>query len=331
MQYGGWHASGHALNVTIYEVFNEVDYEHGHTPQSYTRDYDAVVRGIRAAVGTSAGIKFNGMNLPNIDSGPTVVSWATYFLNASNHDADTRDSLDYIGYHAYPTGAWTFTPDPTTFTGMFEYVDAFVAETIAPVEAVIAQLSPGTRTLLDECGTDMDNVLGGLDPPYNNPRYWVASGGYFAYLFGRVVSMPRSTVRSVGASQLMDAPGQEPSVTMLSWANGQGTARYWVLQLLVDSIGEGDALVTATSTSDQLYALAYVHADGGSSSNRLLLVNKVNAPVTVTLAASGGSPTTTCTAQVVDEMTGLGAAYGVDCSSGVLSLRPFATAVVTFA
>jgi len=35
----------------IWEVGNEVDYEHGHTPQSYTADFDAIVRGVRQALG----------------------------------------------------------------------------------------------------------------------------------------------------------------------------------------------------------------------------------------------------------------------------------------
>ena len=46
-EYGEHHVSGHHLNITVWEIFNEVDYEHGHTPQSYTLEFDAIVAGIR--------------------------------------------------------------------------------------------------------------------------------------------------------------------------------------------------------------------------------------------------------------------------------------------
>jgi hypothetical protein len=88
---------------------------------------------------------------------PQVHAWATYFLNASNHDADIRGTAISIGYHAYPTQR-TFTPDPATFTGMFEYVDTFLDQTVLGVEALIDALAPGTPTLLDETGCDMDQV-----------------------------------------------------------------------------------------------------------------------------------------------------------------------------
>jgi hypothetical protein len=37
----------------------------------------------------------------------------------------------------------------------------------------------------------------------------------------------------------MDAPGQEPSVTMLDWSTGLGTAKYWVNDLLLSSYVPG--------------------------------------------------------------------------------------------
>ena len=44
---GDMHTSGHFLNITTWEVFNEPDYEHGHTPQSYVLEFGAIVAGIR--------------------------------------------------------------------------------------------------------------------------------------------------------------------------------------------------------------------------------------------------------------------------------------------
>ena len=49
----------------------------------------------------------------------------------------------------------------------------------------LQSLVPGLPIALDESGTDMDNVLGGGAPPSDNPLYWVAGGGYFAYLWSQ--------------------------------------------------------------------------------------------------------------------------------------------------
>ena len=96
---GKRHTSGHFLNITIWEIFNEPDYEHGHTAESYTLEFDAIVAGIRRHADPGKKIQFVGMNNPNIDDEAKVVEWARYFLNASNHAPEARDALDYIGYH----------------------------------------------------------------------------------------------------------------------------------------------------------------------------------------------------------------------------------------
>ena len=181
-----------AAAISQIEVFNEVDYEHGYKPETYTKAFDAVVRGVRkyADSGAEKSIRFVGLSLPNIDNGETVSTWAKYFLNASNHDSDVRDALNAIGYHAYPTNG-PYSPDPSSFEGMFEYVDNFVQEVLS-VDSVIAKLSPNTVTYLDETGTDMDGVLGPGSPPDNNPRYWVAAASYWAYMYARLVSYSKA-------------------------------------------------------------------------------------------------------------------------------------------
>ena len=90
-----------AANIRIIEAFNEPDYEHGHTPSSYTSDFDALVAGVRRFADPAGEIKYVGLNLPNIDDTSTVVAWARYFLNASNHAPEVWDanSSAYIGYH----------------------------------------------------------------------------------------------------------------------------------------------------------------------------------------------------------------------------------------
>jgi len=332
------------LNITLIEVFNEVDYEHGYTPELYTASFDAVVQGVRAAADPGKTISFVGLNLPNIDSGAKVAAWATYFLNASNHATDARDALQYIGYHAYPTNGG-YTPDPTTFARLFDYADTLMEGTVKPVDAVIAALSPGTRTVLDETGTDMDGVLsggGGSSPPNDNPRYWVAAAGYWAYIYARA-SNDSSTVVQVGASQFMDAPGQEPSVTLVDWASGNGTARFWVVRLFVETfdVGVSQRLSTTTvsdaaaaagsgSNSSAVYAMGFSGGKGGKGG--VLLINKRNAWANVTVACKGGA----CQCEgvrVVDEFNGLSPARTVQCdvgtgSTAAVQLAPYATAIM---
>ena len=314
-----------AADIRTIEIFNEVDYEHGYDPVTYTAAFDAVVRGVRAHADPDKSIRFVGLSLPNIDDTDKLVSWATFFLNASNHAADTADALDFIGYHAYPTNGG-FTPDANTFARMFDYADAFIAG-VKRVDAVIAALSPSTRTVLDETGTDMDGVLApGLPPPANAPRYWVASAGYWAYMFARA-SNESATVAQVGASQLMDAPGQEPSVTLLDWSTGLGTARFWVIKLVLDSVALDDGIFAtdvecAGADADALFAMAFATPD--QNVKHVLLINKRNAWATVTLG--GGQ----CGAvRVIDEETGLNPARDDACGAdGTVKLAPYATAVV---
>jgi hypothetical protein len=100
----------------------------------------------------------------------------------------------------------------------------------------------------------MDNVLAdGPNPPSDNPRFWVAGGAYFAYLWSQALLMG-DAIAVVAQSQFMDAPGQEPSVTMLDWSTGLGTAKYWVNDLLLTSytsgseFGFGFAICLGTTT-----------------------------------------------------------------------------------
>lgn len=139
-----------------------------------------------------------------------------------------------------------------------------------------------------------------------------------------------ATVVQVGASQLMDAPGQEPSVTLLDWATGLGTARFWAVRLLVEEVTLGDAAVATTAVSAGAGAASSdVHALGfgdGGGRKKLLLINKRNAWVDVRVAGAA------CTRlRVIDEFNQLSPARDVPCAGGAFALAPFATAVASFA
>jgi hypothetical protein len=321
---------GGGLAVHQIEVFNEVDYEHGYTVDGYTAAFDAVVRNVRK-FDTEKKIRFVGLNLPNIDGASKIAAWATYFLNISNHAPDIgTDALSYIGYHAYPTNGG-YTKDPSTFSRMFDYADSFVSG-VLEVDAVIRELSPSTFTYLDETGADMDNVLDrDLSPPDNAPRYWVAAASYFAYVFARVANESKTVVQ-IGASQLMDGPGQEPSVTLLDWTTGLGTARFWVVKML-QVIQPSDVFVQTSVTiatpgadPDALFAVGIVSHD--MDVKRIMLINKRNAWANVTVSC--GQVTCNCESlTTIDEFTRLSPARIDSCgANGVVEMAPYATTIM---
>ena len=210
----------------------------------------------------------------------------------------------------------------------------------------ISSLSPPSPPPSPPPSSDMDNVLtAGLPPPTNNPRYWVASAGYFAYMFCRV-AVASPTVRVLGASQLMDAPGQEPSVSLLDWTTGQGTARFWVVKMLIDETSVGDVFVQTTATSsgappisgssgdvgegagastDGVFAQGFISTSGGNQASKLLLINKRNGWATVSLEVGTG---VCLQALVIDEDNGLQPARSVPCNGSSIVLAPFATALL---
>jgi hypothetical protein len=312
-EYGEFHASGHYLNITIWEIYNEVDYEHGHTPQSYTEDFDAIVAGIRRLADPNKTIAFVGLSLPNIDDEATVVKWAEYFLNASNHAVEARDALQYIGYHAYPTSKFPMHSD-NDMSQMFAYVDEFVDRKVQAVQAVVDRLSPHTITLLDESGVT-GPLVGGIDAP----TFWVAGGSYWAYLWARAAAAQGARVGVVGQSQFMDSPDREPGVSMMDWRNGNGTAKYWINRMVIEEVALGDLFVQTTIDTTKVYAQGFVHVSDGSW--RVLLINKQNAESTVTVADA-------VSARVVDGRSNEGEPRAEALHGGQITLAPFATAIV---
>jgi hypothetical protein len=313
------HTSGHRLNITTWEIFNEPDYEHGHTVETYTLEFDAIVAGIRRHADPGRKIRFVGMNNPNIDDQATVLRWAEYFLNASNHAPDVRDALGagrgLIGYHAYPTSGYPMrTADD--LPKLFAYVDDYVDNKVAAVQEVVDRLAPGTVTMLDECGT-LGPMLGGLA----DPTYWVASGAYWAYFWARTAVRHGANVGVVGQSQFVDSPDREAGVTMMDWTNGNGTAKYWVTRLIVESTAMGDVFRTTTvDAGAPVYAQAFTHG----TERRVLFINKQNAPISVALAGAA-------TARVVDALTNQSPPREEPSLNGSITLAPFATAIVTVA
>lgn len=318
---GKYHESGHHFNITIWEVYNEVIHEHAQTVESYTKDFDAIVQGIRRWADPEHRIRFVGINHANIDTQATVQAWAKYFLDPSNHEDGARDALNFIGYHSYPTNGG-YTSNPASFAHLFEYVDTFVAE-VQGTNELLAGISPATKTMLDECGTLAGKMLPDRSNPLSGPLYWVASGASFVYLYARVAALSGDGIPVVGMSQLMDDNGQEPGVSMIDWNNGKGTARYWALRLLRENCQTGDVFLPTSATGGTAVFAQGLRSSSGEC--RVLLVNKQWSTAEVTLTGAAG-----CTAQVVDATSNEDPPRSMDCDSdGRIELDAYATAVVT--
>jgi hypothetical protein len=99
---GKQHTSGFHYSFPIWEVLNEVDFEHKMTPEQYTARYDAIVSAIHKV---SPDTKFMGLALADPGADPRYFE---YFLNPANHKQGIP--LDYISMPAHR-------PTRTSITG----------------------------------------------------------------------------------------------------------------------------------------------------------------------------------------------------------------------
>jgi hypothetical protein len=306
------HESGYHYKFPVWEVLNEVDFEHSMTPEQYTARYDAIVDGIRRA---SPDTKFMGMALAAPRDNPRFFE---YFLNPANHK--TGIPLDYISYHFYavPTGTQTIADWQYTY---FDQADGFLTG-VKFIESIRKRLSPATKTDTDELGViSSDDTLQG-EPGHVTapipPAYWNLAGALYAYLY---IELARQQIDIIGESQLIGYPTQFPSVSMMNWQNNKPNARFWVLKLLKDSFHPGDKLVETAISSGDLSAQAFDTPTG----RKLLLVNKRDRAVDLPLPDADKA-----SALTVDVETGDGPARSVKPVGGKLDLSPFAVTVVTW-
>ena len=302
------HESGYHYKIPIWEVLNEVEFEHQMTPQQYTQRYDAIVSAIRKVSPTT---KYMGMALASPGTDP---QWFEYFLNHANHKPGIP--IDYISYHFYASPSPDQKLDDWQYT-FFDQADGFL-NTVRYSEAIRKRLSPETKTDLDELGVILptDNKPGDNVPP--PAAYWNACGSLYAYLF---INLSRMKINIAGMSQLVGYPTQFPSVSMMDWIKDKPNARYWVLKLIKDSFHPGDKLVETDLGSGDVAAQAFVTPDG----RKLLLANKRDRSVEISVPDAAQA-----SAKVVDETTGDGPARDLKPANGNFDLGPFAVAVVSW-
>jgi hypothetical protein len=305
------HNSGYHYTFPVWEVLNEVEFEHSMTPADYTRNYDAIVEGIRKA---SPATKFMGMALAAPSEHPDFFE---YFLNPANHKKGIP--LDYISYHFYasPTRSQTIADWQYTF---FDQAAGFL-NTVRYSENIRKRLSPATKTDIDELGVILPTDNTPKDKVAPPQAYWNLAGSVYAYLF---VELSRLQIDIIGESQLVGYPTQFPSVSMMNWQINAPNARFWVLRLIKDSFHPGDSLVKTSlkgDASSDVEAQAFITPSG----RKLLLANKRDRAQEVSLPDVGKA-----TALTVDLESGDGPARSVKPVDGKLSLEPFAVMVVSW-
>jgi hypothetical protein len=312
-EYGKRHESGHHYQVDWCEVLNEPDLEHRIGPKKYTQIYDWIVTAIRAV---APRMKFVGISV----AGPSQqADMFEYFLNPQNHQAGVP--LDAISYHYYYSPAKDEPAEAQQFTA-WDQTNGFL-NTVRYVESIRQRLSPKTATMINEVGAisadDREqNQPGHVAKPIPN-SYWNLCGALYAYLFGELANMG---IETVNASQLVGYPTQYPSVSLVDWETGQPNARFWVLKLLKDHFGPGDQLVRTAQPGPFVYAQAFLSR---GNKRRLLLVNRRNRDVEVTVAGAAGA-----TMRFVDQTTGFQPPSSTILKEEVVRLGGYSVAVVEF-
>ncbi len=305
------HESGYHYKLPVWEVLNEIDFEHKMTPAQYTARYDAIVSAIHKV---SPETKFVGLALAMPSLNP---EYFEYFLDHRNHRPGTP--LDMISYHFYASPARGQTLASWQYT-FFDQAAGFL-NSVRYIEAVRKQLSPETKTDTDELGVILptDNTAEDKVPP--PAAYWNLAGSLYAYLY---IELARLQIDVIGESQLIGYPTQFPSVSMMDWQNNQPNARFWVLKLIKDNFHPGDKLVETAMEGNEasdLAAQAFVTPQG----RRLLLANRRDRAVDVPLPDADKA-----SALTVDEQTVDGPARSVKPADGKIRLEPFAVTVVSW-
>lgn len=307
---GRVHTSGYHYEFPVWEVLNEVEFEHNMTPEAYALRYDAVVEAIHRV---SPRTKFMALALASPSKTPDFFE---YFLNPAHHRPGIP--IDFISYHFYATPAAGTGPDDWQYA-FFDQADRFLA-TVGYIEAIRKRMSPGTRTDTDEIGSILAGDPGSAKdlPPDIQSRYWCASGALYAYLFAELA---KQGIEIVGESQLVGYPTQFPSVTMINWETGRPNARYWALKLLVDNFHPGDRLVeTKAAGADDIEAQAFATPSG----RKLLVINRRNRAVTLALPSEFAH----ASLSTVDGATGEAPPRESRLEANVFQLNPFAVSVL---
>jgi hypothetical protein len=117
---------------------------------------------------------------------------------------------------------------------------------------------------------------------------------------------------------------QYPSVALLNWTTGEGTAKYWTSKLLIETADIDNDQAVVTNTTDvgdkNIFSQAFV---GKNGRRWVLIINKRYASIDVSLKGCTGGKM-----QIINEASGFGPATEVALTSDRITLTAFAIAVV---
>ena len=134
------------------------------------------------------------------------------------------------------------------------------------------------------------------------------------------MGLVRDGIDVIGESQLVGYPTQFPSVSMMNWKTGKPNARYWVLKLIKDNFGPGDALVNTGIAGDGIVAQGFATSRG----HRVLLINRSDRQLRLAVPPDLATGYWT----VVDRGTGDNQPAKTAINGGEIDLQPFAVGVL---
>lgn len=329
---GNYHKSGYHFKIDYWGVLNEPSIENHISVEEYTVLFDAVATAIHKI---DPDVQFMG---PEIVGAAYVLPYARYFLNPKNHNP-AAPPVEWFSFHNYVMSS----NDPKEWQAAFFTAPmdekAFGAAAFAfagvlrDVIKVRDELSPNTKIAIDELGTfDALKTFDFNDPnssnpanttePYNayNPLYWVATGGNWAVNF---IIAENQGVPLFSMTQMVGAPTQSESCSMINWDNAHPNAHYQVLNLVNSNFGPGDKLIATQSSSTDVVAQASVTKAG----RKVLLVNTSDRTVPVDLSATFSGEHLKL--EAVDETSGENPPRQDRVEGTTVNLAPFAVAVVS--
>jgi hypothetical protein len=329
---GKFHKSNYHYKIEYWGIMNEPTFENHISVEEYTKMFDAVAIAIHKI---DPDVQFFG---PEVVGAPSVMPWARYFLNPKNHDP-AAPLVTWFSFHNYvfssnDPATWQakYFTDPMSEKDFGATSQAFASQ-LSEVVKVRDELSPKTKIAIDELGTfAMTKPINVNDPDSFNPAnttepygdynslYWVASGGNWAVDF---IAAENQGVDLISMTQMVGAPTQSESCSMINWETGAPNAHYWVLSLINSNFGPGDRLVRTQSSSPDVVAQASITAKG----RKILLVSTSNRDVEAQLA--GAFDGNALRVEVVDQSSGENEPRKENVKGTNVTLAPFAVAVVS--